>query len=63
MFKQLLIFWHTYRLHYYKALMEGCLNEQIREKIIISIGYHSNRINRLNQLTQAPRSLSTIQSD
>ena len=45
MFKNLSVLWHTSRLKYHRALMKGCQDEQMREKIIKMLEFHSAKIN------------------
>ena len=48
MFKNLLIVWHRSHLKYHKELMKGSQDEQLREKALEMLEYHSNKINELN---------------
>ena len=49
MFKILLFLWHTSRLKYHRVLIKGCQDEQMREKIIKMLEFHSAKINELNK--------------
>lgn len=39
--------WHSMKIHYHQALLEGCLDSQIKRKLHQKITYHEMKLNDL----------------
>jgi hypothetical protein len=46
-FSQCRFRWHTLRMHYHRALLDGCLDYKLKKKIKKKIMYHEMKLNDL----------------
>jgi hypothetical protein len=43
-FSEVKIKWHSLRVHYNKALLDGCLDNQLKNKLKQKIAYHEMKM-------------------
>ncbi|MBM7661651.1 hypothetical protein JOC85_002454 [Bacillus mesophilus] len=47
MLNNYLKYWYSLRIRYYKMLLDGCLDEQLRQELIEKIKQYSDKLNAL----------------
>lgn len=52
---KILYSWHNFRMNYHFLLVESCLDEELKSKLIKKLKYHKDKV---NQLKKYPHSVS-----